>query len=75
MGERYTREQHVALDELARVASLQANLVLDRTPAILRAHAAGLSYAEIGKALGMTRQAVHYHASRKLTNVQGGKGK
>jgi DNA-binding NarL/FixJ family response regulator len=64
----FTRQQHVALDELHRIRIQAANAVTDRTPAIKRARAAGLSLAEIGQALGMSKQAVHYHVSTILWN-------
>ena len=47
------------IDHLARVASARRDLAREEEVAVRRARLAGLSWAEIGTLLGVSKQAMH----------------
>ncbi|NDZ93172.1 hypothetical protein G3I13_01145 [Streptomyces sp. SID6673] len=47
------------IEELARVAALRRDIAREEEVAVRRARHAGLSWAEIGTVLGVSKQAMH----------------
>ena len=51
--------------QLARIAEAERELGRDEEVAVRRARAAGLSWAEIGTLLGVSKQAMHQRYGRR----------
>lgn len=54
-----TKEQQAACDRIARILGEQEAVQMKLRKAVADARAAGVEWAEIGQALGVTKQAAH----------------
>ena len=69
-GQSSIEAQLISRDELARIERVIAALPARPREVFRLARLEGLSFAEIGRRLGLSRQTVHEHMIRALTEIQ-----